>query len=153
MTEERLRELIQKRKEELDKCNAIPYKLNIETVNKLEQCFAIDASVEEATYYANISKQCFYDWMKMFPELSDELERLRSKPILLARQEVVNGIANDKEFALKYLSKKKKDEFADRIETTGKDGKDLISDVNDEYINKITQDIETKIKEDLKNNK
>ena len=121
MTEERLQELIKDRKESLEKCNAIPTKLTIDVVNKLEQAFSIDASMEEAVYYANISKQTYYNWKEWFPELFEEFDRLRAKPVLRARQAVVNGL-DDKEFALKYLSKKKKDEFADRMENTGAEG-------------------------------
>ena len=128
-----------------------PTKLSDDIVNKLEQCFSIDASVEEACYYCDISRQTFYEWMKADAVLSDRLERLRSKPILAARQEVVNGIKNDKDFALKYLSKKKKDEFADRVEQTGANGKDLmLESFNDEYIDSITKQIEDTIKQDLK---
>jgi hypothetical protein len=95
-----------------------PSKLTDDIVSKLEQCFSIDATVTEACYYCDISRDTFYQWMKENPELSDRLERLRSKPILKARQEVVKGIENDKEFALKYLNKKKRDEFGDKLDLT-----------------------------------
>jgi len=101
-----------------------PTKLTPDTVRKLEEVFAIDGTVEEACFYAEISRDTYYTWIKANPSLSDRFEALRNRPILKARQAVVKGL-DDKEFALKYLSKKKKDEFSDRIEQTGADGKDL----------------------------
>lgn len=96
-------------------------KLTPETIRKLEGAFAIDATVGEACYYANISQDTYYRWIKKFPELSEKFKRLRQKPILTARQEVVKGLANNPEFSLKYLERKKKDEFSLRTEVSGID--------------------------------
>jgi hypothetical protein len=50
---------------------------------------------------------------------------LKMKTILKARTTVVNALNNNPEFALKYLERKKKDEFSLRTEFTGKDGESL----------------------------
>ena len=88
-------------------------KFTSKTVKKLEAAFAIDASIEEACYYANITRQTFYNWKKAHPELFDSFERLRNKPILKARQAVVNSLDNP-EYAFKYLRAKRKNEFSEK---------------------------------------
>lgn len=100
-----------------------PTKLNDEVVNKLEVAFGLGCSIEEACFYADISKQTYFNWKENNKELFDRFEELKQKPILKARQAVVNGL-NEPEFALKYLSKKKRDEFGDRIDLTT-NGKDI----------------------------
>lgn len=100
----------------------IKQKLTEETVRKLEEAFAIDASVEEACYYADISRQCYYTWTKEFPELYDRFTRLRNRPVLLARQTVVKRIPESYANAIDFLKRKKKLEFGDNIDfTTGGD--------------------------------
>jgi hypothetical protein len=101
-----------------------PSEMTVETVNKLEEVFAIDGTVEEACFYANISRQTYYTWVKNNPELLDRFEALRQKPVLKARQEVMKGL-NCYQNAMDYLKRKKKLEFSERIEQTGADGKDL----------------------------
>lgn len=92
-----------------------------ETVKKLEEAFAMDCDVTEACSYANISRVTYYDWIKHDLELANRFEDLRQRPFLKARQSIVNGLS-EPEFALKYMERKKKAEFALRTELTGKDG-------------------------------
>jgi len=120
----------------------IKQKLTEDTIRKLEEAFAIDASVKEACYYADISTDTYYRWIKEFPELSDKLERLREKPVLKARQTVVKSLDNP-DYAFKYLERKKKDEFSPRHELTGKDGNPIetsyevkLNEIREEYGNK-----------------
>lgn len=119
----------------------IKQKLTEDTIRKLEEAFAIDASVKEACYYADISTDTYYRWIKEFPELSDKLERLREKPVLKARQTVVKSLDNP-DYAFKYLERKKKDEFSPRHELTGKDGNPIetsyevkLNEIRNEYGN------------------
>src|SRR3989344_2413831 len=67
-------------------------KMTSENLQKLKECFAIDASIEEACYYAEISTRTYYNWIKKNPELLQEFERLRQKPVLKARQVVIQGL-------------------------------------------------------------
>lgn len=94
-------------------------KLTPEMIQKLEQAFALDCSIGEICYYCDISNTTYYNWRDKNPELFNKLARLRERPVLKARQEVVKGIENDKEFALKYLNKKKKEEFGDSLKLDG----------------------------------
>ena len=81
-------------------------KFDEKTVKKLEEVFAIDGSVEEACYYANITRQTYYNWIKDNPKLKEEFDRLRNKPVLKARQEVMKGL-NCYSNAMDYLKRKK----------------------------------------------
>jgi len=89
-------------------------KFDEKTVKKLEEVFAIDGSVEEACYYANITRQTYYNWIKDNPKLKEEFDRLRNRPVLKARQEVMKGL-NCYSNAMDYLKRKKIKEFGDRL--------------------------------------
>lgn len=97
-----------------------------ETVNKLEQAFAIDCTVEEACSYAEITRQSFYEHIKRNPEFSDRIDDLRQRPILKARQTIVKSLYNPQQ-AQWYLERKVKKEFTQRSELTGADGEALIN--------------------------
>jgi hypothetical protein len=96
-----------------------------ETIQKLEYVFAMDGSVEEACFYADIGRSSYYQFLKQNPEFADRFDALRQKPILAARKTVVNSL-NNPDNAFRYLERKRKNEFSPRIENTGADGKDLI---------------------------
>lgn len=101
----------------------IKQKLTDETVKKLEEVFALDGSIEEACCYANISRQTYYNWIKEFPEMNEQFDRLRQRPFLKARQTVVKSLDNP-DFAFRYLERKKKKEFGSNVDITS-DGKEL----------------------------
>lgn len=103
-----------------------PLEFTTEVVRKLEEAFALDATVTEACFYAGISRDTYYRHTKEDKELSDRFEALRSNPVMLARQSVVAGIKTDPDLALKYLERKNKAEFSLRSELTGAEGKPLI---------------------------
>lgn len=103
---------------------ARPTVVTPEVVAKLEQAFAIDATVAEACSYADISRDSFYDYLKREPAFSDRIEELRQRPVLKARQTIVKSLDNPSR-AQWYLGRKAKREFAERTELTGADGKDL----------------------------
>ena len=67
-------------------------KLSPEVVNKLEEVFALDGTVEEACFYAGISRQTYYVWIKNNKELHDRFEELRQRPFLKARQTIVKNL-------------------------------------------------------------
>ena len=92
-------------------------KFDEKTVKKLEEVFAIDGSVEEACYYADISKQCLYNWYEDDPKFKIKVDRLRQRPVLKARQEVIKGL-NCYSNAMDYLKRKKKLEFGDNIDVS-----------------------------------
>lgn len=124
-----------------------------ETINKLKEAFAIDASIAEACYYAEISTQTYYTWIEKNPKLLDEFNALREKPVLKARQEVVKGLDNDKHFSFGYLRSKRPQEFrGDKIiEITPPanvpgDGKAITDEME-----KITKQYEEDMRKAIKN--
>lgn len=98
-----------------------PSEMTETIVKKLEEAFSLDCSVWEACFYANISRQTYYNRLENEPELVDRFAALREKPVLLARQTVVKAVKENPDIALKYLERKRKDEFSTRTETTWKD--------------------------------
>lgn len=101
-----------------------PTKLDDNTVKKLEEAFSIGADIPAACFYADISRQTYYNWIDSFPELKEKFDRLREKPVLKAYQGVFKGL-DDPELALRYLEKKRKAEFSTRQEITGANGESL----------------------------
>ena len=95
---------------------ARPTKKTPELVGKLEYAFSIGCSIPEAVFYAGIHKDTYYDWIKKDQELSDRFDGLRENTILVARESVMKGVKINPELALKYLERKKKDEFSTKTE-------------------------------------
>lgn len=90
-------------------------KLTDENRVKIKEAAAIGASAEEMAYFCNVSKQTIYNWFKVDPELFDEIERLRERPVLKARQTIVKAL-DDPEQAKWFLARKRKKEFSERTE-------------------------------------
>lgn len=96
-----------------------------ETIKKLEEVFAIGGTDKEACFYANISHQTLYDYQAKHPEFIERKEALKEKPILKARQTIVQSLG-DPRHAQWFLERKRKSEFAQRLENTGPDGAPLV---------------------------
>lgn len=94
-----------------------PTKLTPETVTKLEEVFALDGTVEEACFYAEISRNAYYEWIKANPALNDRFEALRQRPFLKARQTIVKALDNPHD-AQWYLTRKKRKEFGENVDVT-----------------------------------
>lgn len=102
-----------------------PTVMTPEVIAKLEEVFAIGGTDMEAIFYADISKDALYDYQLKNPEFTERKEKLKERPILKARQTVVKSLDNPQQ-AQWFLERKVKNEFAQRSEMTGRDGKDLI---------------------------
>lgn len=98
-----------------------PKELTDEVRRKIEEVAALDGTVEEMAYYAGVHRSTLYRWMKENPDLRDRIEELRERPILAARQEIVRGIEGDKDFALRYIERKRPKEFgaSHKVEHSG----------------------------------
>ena len=92
-------------------------------VPKLIEAFAIGCTDEEACVYADVSESAFYRYCVKNPEFRERTTLLKNKPVLMARKEVVAGIVGDKEFAFKFLERKRKSEFAPQVNGILDDGK------------------------------
>ena len=87
-----------------------------EVIQKLEVAFSMGANQKEACLHANIRESTYSTWKARKPELANDLERLRSKPVLLARFSLIKGIESDPRLALQYLERVNRDEFSLRSE-------------------------------------
>ncbi len=96
-------------------------KMTPDTIQKIESAFIIDATVEEACFYANISTSTYYNWIERHPDLLDRFTALRTQPVLKARQTIVRSL-DDPDHAFNYLKSKRPEEFGNRskIELAGK---------------------------------
>ena len=92
-------------------------KLTPETIKKLEEVFAMDGTLEEACFYAEISKQTYYNWINENPELNERFDSLRQRPFLKARQTIIKSLDNP-DMAFKYMERKKRKEFGNNIDLT-----------------------------------
>lgn len=99
---------------------ARPTVLTPEVRTKIEEAAAIGASLEEIAFYAGVHRNTLRNWCDADPELLGRIEELREKPILKARQTVVNSL-DDANNAFRYLERKKAKEFApsQKIEHSG----------------------------------
>jgi hypothetical protein len=103
-----------------------PTLMTPETVKKLEEAFLLGCTDIEACLAANISRQTLYNYQKDNPEFIERKETLKENPVWEARKAVLDAIRSKEpagqKIAFDYLTKRKRDEFADRVENTGKDG-------------------------------
>jgi hypothetical protein len=103
---------------------------------KLEQAFALGCTDLEACFYAGIGKSSLYRYEDNNPDFRERKEELKMKPVLLARQTVMKGIAGyelkddsgkvikvinpaDPKLSLDFLKGKMHREFKSGVEHTG----------------------------------
>lgn len=98
-----------------------PTVMDKDTIYKLEEAFSMGCSDWEACLHAWIWKSTLYKYQTENPEFIERKELLKEHTIKLARQTVVKALENNPDIALKYLERKKKDEFSTRTENTWKD--------------------------------
>jgi len=110
-------------------------KLTPETVNKLEEVFALDGTIEEACLFADISRQTYYNWIKDNKDMEERFDILRQSQFLKARRTIEKSLDNP-QYAFEYMKRKKKNEFSERQEMTGADGKELIVKIDGDIANK-----------------
>jgi len=97
-----------------------------DVILKLEEAWALDCSDAEAAAFANISPPALCEFLKNNPKISERKQQLKQRPVLAARDTLVKAIKGDEgvpgnaDLALKYLERKRKDEFSllQKIETT-----------------------------------
>ncbi|MDP7477165.1 MAG: hypothetical protein QF442_01830 [Candidatus Peribacteraceae bacterium] len=84
-------------------------------VQKLLEAFRLDLPIEEACKYACIAKQTYYNHCKN-DEFLDEMEHAKMEATLKARRTVIEKMEDDGSLSLKYLERKRKEEFSPRVE-------------------------------------
>ncbi len=91
-----------------------------EVRRKIEEAAALDASPGEIAFYADISRDTYYEILKKDPVFADRITKLREKPVLMARQRVIKGVNESYSNAIDYLKRKKRLEFGDSVDVTTK---------------------------------
>jgi hypothetical protein len=104
-----------------------PTVMTEETLRLLQEAFEWGCTDIEACLHAQIGKTALYDYQNRNPEYAEWKEQWKNSPNLRARKCVVESLDTDKDLALKYLERKKKDEFSLRNEHTGADGNALFA--------------------------
>lgn len=88
-----------------------------DVIRKIEEAAALDCTIEEMAFFANIHRATLYRWIKEDQELSYRIDELKNTPVLKARQTVVSSLTNP-EHAFKYLERKRKKEFGNNVDIT-----------------------------------
>lgn len=97
-----------------------PTKMTPEVIRKIEEVAALDGSVAEMAYYADVHVDTIYAYMAENKAFSERIAKLREKPVLMARQRVIKGVNESYSNAIDYLKRKKRLEFGDNIDLTTK---------------------------------
>jgi hypothetical protein len=71
----------------------------------------MDCTDEEACLYADIAPSSLYNYQSKHPKFLERKQALRQRPVMLARIEVVRGIETSPQFAMRYLERKRPQEF------------------------------------------
>lgn len=111
-----------------------------QVIIKLEQAYAFGASDKEACFYADIAPATLYKYQEKNIDFMERKELLKSRPILEARQSVVEHMKTDGALALKFLERKRRKEFALREEITGKNGDSIEMNTSLTYMPKQLPD-------------
>lgn len=102
-----------------------PTVMTPEVIGKLEYVFGLGGSDREATFYAGINLDTLYEYQKRNPDFTERKEALKNRPVLKARETVVNSL-NKPQHAEWYLEKRQRDEFgASRSIEVSKDGESI----------------------------
>lgn len=89
-----------------------PKIINQTILGKLREAFLWGCSDREACLYAGINPDTLYTYQKENPEYSEQKEQYKSNPVLIARKVIVEAMKNDPNLALKFLERRKSDEFS-----------------------------------------
>lgn len=96
-------------------------------VQKLIDAYKIDATDEQAMFYAGISKGQFEYFKKLHPDFSGVKEACGQHLGLLAKMAIAKEIEHNQEGRPSwYLERIEKNRYSTRTEHTGADGKNLI---------------------------
>jgi len=86
-------------------------------ITKLETAWALGCSDKEAAAYAYITAASLCRYLQAHPQISERKEQLKERPVLAARSTLLKAIqGGDGDLALKFLERKRRDEFATRSE-------------------------------------
>ncbi len=96
---------------------ARPTIMTKDVIDKLEYAFSLGCSDNEACLHADIAIQTLYKYQERTPQFLERKHKLKDSPIFIARQSVIKGMKNDPDLALKFLERRKKNEFSTKTES------------------------------------
>lgn len=94
-----------------------PTNFTPDTIAKLEHAFLLGCSDLEACFYAKVGKTALYNYQNKNPEFVERKAQLKQNPYFIARSSIIKGMEENPELALKYMERKKKDEFSTKTHT------------------------------------
>lgn len=87
-----------------------------EYLTNIQPYLEVGCSLYESCLHGLVPYTTVVDYQKNDEEIRKKIERMQNMHILRARESVVNGMVENPDLALKYLERKKKDEFSLRNE-------------------------------------
>lgn len=91
-------------------------------VGLLQEAFSKNMNVEDACIHAGIHKDTYYQWIKRYPKLSDEFNRARLNPVMVASETYMSALKIDARLALDFLRMKRPDDYVSaktKVELSG----------------------------------
>jgi hypothetical protein len=88
-----------------------PTVMTTKVLHKLELAFCIDASDREACAFTGISEKTLYNYLRQNPDFLQQKQAWKSATIFEARRTLAEGVKKDPKLALKYLERKRPQEF------------------------------------------
>lgn len=105
--------------------------MTTDVVEKLEKCFSLAYTDEEACLSVGIDRKTLYNYCKKYPDFSTKKELLKKKPNLKAKNIILQSLnEGDTNSAKWWLERKCKEEFSTRQEQVGKDGEAIQNELN-----------------------
>lgn len=112
-----------------------------ENVGVLEKAFEDGASITEACRIAQIHRDTYYEWLKVYPEFSDKMKNAQDYPDVVAKMVVVRAMKNNDVDTAKWWNEHHvRDEFYKKQ----KNDTNLGGEVNLKGMLQIQIDAETK---------
>lgn len=99
--------------------------IGVDTLSRLEMAFAVGATDREACHFARCSVVAFRRFEQKNEWYKEIKENLRESLITKARFTIADDIESV-DTAKWFLQRRRKDEFSERVETTGKDGAPIL---------------------------
>lgn len=98
-----------------------PTKLTNDVVKKLEEAFKYDFTIDEACYYAGISRESYYNYCEKDKTFLTKMDAAKAFVAMAAKKNVARAITDENsiENSWKYLQKRQPDLYSEKqkIET------------------------------------
>lgn len=94
-----------------------PTVMTEKTLRLLQEAFEWGCTDREACLHAQIAQSTLYSYQLVNKEYVEWKEAWKDRPTIMARKSVVGALPKDPELSLKYLERKKKDEFSTKSES------------------------------------